>query len=112
MIALKMEEIGLHGFNRKVECRGVIIQKTGVMASAANPVANKTHADFAKRMIGRASVVVSSSNLSAMPDLSDPFQEARAKDGVLQCPFNGENTAMILRNEDIRCPRAIGRWGC
>lgn len=43
-----------------------------------------------------------------MPDISDPFQEARAKDGVLQCPFNGENISMILRHEDVR--RAAKDW--
>ena len=40
-----------------------------------------------------------------MPDesqLRDPFKEARQKDGVLQCPFHGENITMILRHADVR----------
>ncbi|MBI3882465.1 MAG: cytochrome P450 [Verrucomicrobia bacterium] len=40
-----------------------------------------------------------------MPDdlnLRDPFREARKKDGVLQCPFQGENLPMILRHADVR----------
>jgi len=32
----------------------------------------------------------------------DPFREARSKDGVLQCPFHGEQIAMILRHADVR----------
>lgn len=37
-----------------------------------------------------------------MPAYSDPFKEARETSGVLQCPFHGENIAMILRHEDVR----------
>lgn len=37
-----------------------------------------------------------------MPAYSDPFKEAREASGVLQCPFHGENIAMILRHEDVR----------
>lgn len=37
-----------------------------------------------------------------MPAYSDPFKEARTTTGVLQCPFHGENIAMILRHEDVR----------
>jgi cytochrome P450 len=40
-----------------------------------------------------------------MPDdshLRDPFREARQKDGVLRCPFQGENLPMILRHADVR----------
>src|ERR1041384_7175881 len=40
-----------------------------------------------------------------MPDdstLRDPFREARRKDGVLQCPFQGETLPMILRHADVR----------
>jgi len=36
------------------------------------------------------------------PNLRDPFREARKKDGVLQCPFQGENLPMILRHADVR----------
>ena len=32
----------------------------------------------------------------------DPFKEARQKDGVMQCPFHGENITMILRHGDLR----------
>lgn len=32
----------------------------------------------------------------------DPFREARQKDGVLQCPFQGETLPMILRHADVR----------
>ncbi len=43
-----------------------------------------------------------------MSDLSDPFREQRRQDGVLQCPFNGENIVMLLRHEDVR--RAAKDW--
>ncbi|MFM1770608.1 MAG: Biotin biosynthesis cytochrome [Verrucomicrobiota bacterium] len=33
---------------------------------------------------------------------SDPFREARQKDGVLACPFQGESVPMILRHADVR----------
>jgi len=32
----------------------------------------------------------------------DPFAEARRKDGVLKCPFQGEEVPMILRHSDVR----------
>ncbi len=32
----------------------------------------------------------------------DPFKEARQKDGVLKCPFQGEEIPMILRHNDVR----------
>jgi cytochrome P450 len=32
----------------------------------------------------------------------DPFAEARRKDGVLKCPFQGESVPMILRHADVR----------
>lgn len=32
----------------------------------------------------------------------DPFREARQKDGVMKCPFNGEDITMILRHADVR----------
>jgi cytochrome P450 len=37
-----------------------------------------------------------------MSNILDPFSEHRQKDGVLQCPFNGENITMILRHADVR----------
>lgn len=37
-----------------------------------------------------------------MEHISDPFREARAKDGVLRCPFQGETLPMILRHADVR----------
>ncbi len=40
--------------------------------------------------------------MSDIPDLLDPFREARNKDGVLQCPFQGEMVPMILRHADVR----------
>jgi cytochrome P450 len=35
-------------------------------------------------------------------NLRDPFREARQKDGVLQCPFQGETLPMLLRHADVR----------
>ena len=32
----------------------------------------------------------------------DPFSEARKKDGVLECPFQGKTIPMILRHADVR----------
>ncbi len=32
----------------------------------------------------------------------DPFRESRSQSGVLQCHFNGEKIAMILRHGDVR----------
>ncbi len=43
-----------------------------------------------------------------MPAYSDPFKEARAASGVMQCPFHGENITMILRHEDVR--KAAKDW--
>lgn len=37
-----------------------------------------------------------------MNDVPDPFRDARQKDGVLRCPFQGENLPMILRHADVR----------
>ncbi len=37
-----------------------------------------------------------------MSEVSDPFREARQKDGVLKCPFQGENLPMLLRHADVR----------
>lgn len=36
------------------------------------------------------------------PAKRDPFVEARRLDGVMQCPFHGENITMILRHGDVR----------
>ncbi|PAW78704.1 MAG: cytochrome [Pedosphaera sp. Tous-C6FEB] len=35
-------------------------------------------------------------------NLRDPFREARLRDGVLKCPFQGETLPMILRHADVR----------
>jgi cytochrome P450 len=43
-----------------------------------------------------------------MSDVSDPFREARQKDAVLKCPFQGENLPMILRHADVRA--AAKNW--
>lgn len=37
-----------------------------------------------------------------MEKIPDPFRDARRKDGVLPCPFQGESVPMILRHEDLR----------
>ncbi len=36
------------------------------------------------------------------PNPRDPFRAARQRDGVLQCPFQGETLPMILRHADVR----------
>ena len=36
------------------------------------------------------------------PNLRDPFREARHRDGILPCPFQGETLPMILRHADVR----------
>lgn len=38
----------------------------------------------------------------------DPFREARQRDGVMQCPFQSEPIAMILRHADVR--QAAADW--
>lgn len=43
-----------------------------------------------------------------MSQTHDPFREARQKDGVLKCPFQGEMVPMILRHEDVR--KAAKDW--
>ena len=43
-----------------------------------------------------------------MSQTHDPFREARQKDGVLKCPFQGEMVPMILRHEDVR--KAARDW--
>lgn len=40
--------------------------------------------------------------MSDTPTPRDPFAEARQKDGVLKCPFQGESVPMILRHADVR----------
>ena len=35
-------------------------------------------------------------------NLRDPFREARNRERVLQCPFQGETLPMILRHADVR----------
>jgi cytochrome P450 len=37
-----------------------------------------------------------------MAAFSDPFKEARQQDGVLRCPFHGEDITMLLRHEEVR----------
>jgi cytochrome P450 len=39
---------------------------------------------------------------------SDPFHEARSRDGVMKCPFHGEDILMLLRHEDVR--KAAKDW--
>ena len=36
------------------------------------------------------------------PATNDPFEKPRKEDGVLKCPFQGEELPMILRNADVR----------
>lgn len=43
-----------------------------------------------------------------MDPVSDPFRDQRNKDGLLKCPFQGENIPMILRHEDLR--KAAKDW--
>ena len=43
-----------------------------------------------------------------MSAFSDPFKEARAESGVMQCPFHGEKITMILRHEHVR--KAAKDW--
>jgi cytochrome P450 len=40
--------------------------------------------------------------MAEQSNLRDPFREARSKDGVLRCPFQGETLPMILRHADVR----------
>ena len=42
------------------------------------------------------------------PINDDPFRDAREKDGVMRCPFQGEMITMMLRHEDVR--RAAADW--
>lgn len=43
-----------------------------------------------------------------MNNASDPFRDARLRDGVLECEFQGEKVPMILRHEDVR--KAAKDW--
>src|SRR5476649_1990344 len=43
-----------------------------------------------------------------MSTVPDPFHDAREAAPVLECEFQGENTPMILRHEDVR--RAAKDW--
>lgn len=38
--------------------------------------------------------------------ISDPFRIARQRDGVMKCPFHGEEITMILRHSDVRSAAA------
>ncbi|MFT4688103.1 MAG: cytochrome P450 [Limisphaerales bacterium] len=40
--------------------------------------------------------------MAAAENQNDPFREARQKDGVLPCKFQGETVPMILRHADVR----------
>ena len=44
----------------------------------------------------------------SMKKISDPFRDARSKDGVLEGKFQGEQVPMILRHEDVR--KAAKDW--
>lgn len=37
-----------------------------------------------------------------MDEILDPFCKARNENGILECPFQGEQMPMILRHEDVR----------
>lgn len=43
-----------------------------------------------------------------MTNIDDPFRRARETDGVLRCPFQGDDIPMILRHEEVR--RAAKDW--
>jgi len=43
-----------------------------------------------------------------MNNASDPFRDARLRDGVLECEFQGEKVPMILRHEEVR--KAAKDW--
>jgi cytochrome P450 len=61
-----------------------------------------------KRSIGHVGPATKTIMMSSNSTIPDPFREPRRKDGVLQCPFNGENITMLLRHEDVR--RAAKDW--
>ncbi len=39
---------------------------------------------------------------AAHPFNNDPFKKARERDGVMKCPFAGEQITMLLRHQDVR----------
>ena len=43
-----------------------------------------------------------------MAEIDDPFGAARRDEGVLRCPFQGEEVPMLLRHEEVR--RAAKDW--
>ncbi len=43
-----------------------------------------------------------------MTSIDDPFRRARETDGVLRCPFQGDEIPMLLRHEEVR--RAAKDW--
>jgi cytochrome P450 len=49
-----------------------------------------------------------SDTMADQPNPRDPFRNARNKDGVLQCPFQGETLPMILRHANVRA--AAKNW--
>ncbi len=49
-----------------------------------------------------AHALIANTSAMAAAKINDPFREARRKDGILQCPFQGENLPMILRHADVR----------
>lgn len=46
--------------------------------------------------------------MSESENPNDPFRQARQEDGVLKCPFQGEELPMILRHADVR--KAAKDW--
>ena len=47
--------------------------------------------------------------MSESENPNDPFRKARQEDGVLKCPFQGEEIPMLLRHADVR--NAAKDWG-
>ena len=47
-------------------------------------------------------MIVKTARMPDPSEVKDPFREARRKDGVLKCPFQGEELPMILRHADVR----------
>lgn len=47
-------------------------------------------------------MIVTTARMPDPSEVKDPFREARRKDGVLKCPFQGEELPMILRHSDVR----------
>ncbi len=40
--------------------------------------------------------------MATTSDPTDPFREARVREGVLKCPFQGEEVPMLLRHAEVR----------